>query len=106
MQESNYRNNLTKRWYIRAAIIAAVIGCYVLACKARGCENTENWPDSSSWPSNPDCRGTRSDSLKLMELTLEYFPRWVIIPAAVFGFSGYSLDLLYRRLRKRRQGAA
>jgi hypothetical protein len=34
------------------------------------------------------------------------FPRYVLIPGMLLGFSGYSLDLLYKRLCKPRQGAA
>jgi hypothetical protein len=41
-----------------------------------------------------------------LKFVLDKLPGYVFFPAVLVGYGGYSLDLLYKRLRKRTQGAA
>lgn len=130
MKDSKYRHNLSGRWYVRTALVVAVCGFIVLACKATGSDIARDlsgantiWDDTGGkttafiWSLAPEgcnlawyrsaigtpdlCRAwDKLDALIATQLIIAHFPQYVLIPGLLVGFSGYSLDLLYSRLRR------
>ena len=124
--------DLARRWYIFAAVGIACYSFTLLVLRANvstmgnelfvteallGGEhrpvlpgydpNAEHHPAVLS-SDNPRLRNSGSNlyNLAVLKFVLDGLMPVVLMPFIVIVFSGYSIDLLYRRLCKQRQGAA
>src|ERR1700733_2913364 len=129
MKVSRHLRELTPRWYIWAALAAALSGFLLLLFWPSDIDAdwgyhhlhiSNPWiltTDQIDWPfaaytvplrETLQLKNHRSNFLDLvfLKLVIDHFPKYVLFPAVLVGFSGFSLDLLYKRLRKQDQGAA
>ena len=118
------------RWYVAAAVWAATVG-FVLMFFLTAIEDSHSserdltyiaegrvndyfctlLPGARKhWTMTADRevsdKWQRLMGLMFAQKLVERFPRYVLMPGMLVGFSGFSLDLLCKRLRKHRQGAA
>jgi hypothetical protein len=124
--------DLAKRWYIFAAVGIACYSFTLLVLRANvstmgnelfvteallGGEHRPVLPgyDSNTEPhpavlssDNPRLRnsGSKLYNFVVLKFVLDGLVSVVLLPFIVIGFSGYCLDLLYRRLCKRKQETA
>jgi hypothetical protein len=93
-------------WYLWAVLVAASIGFWQLLCMTPGdmgelrtcmaayAANRSIFTNSSGW--------VNLENLVFLKFIIDGLPGHVLLPAVLVGYGGFSLELLYRRLRKLR----
>src|ERR1700722_14656201 len=87
-------------WYFKATGIVACFGFLAMAVIFCACYR-EQFPQGKHSAENAQLSVSCTKYVDLCTLSFvsEYLPKCVLMPALLVGYTGYSLDLLYKRFR-------